>query len=318
MHHYDVFMDLKVGISVVVPVYRSEQTLTELVERISNAIAPSQHEILLIDDASGDGTWNKICTLASADLKVRGIRLSRNSGQHSALLAGVRLAKYSTVVTLDDDLQNPPEEIPHLVQALNSDVDVVYGVSDQVKQSLFRRLMSRFARMLFSSLLDFKIAVSMSAFRAFRTNLRDGFDSSLGPNISIDALLTWSTARFATVNVKHAKRRSGNSHYTLRKLLRFMIDMATGYSTTPLRLATSIGFATIGFGLLLLFYVAGRPLISGSKVPGFPLLASSIIIFSGVQIFLLGVLGEYIGRMHFRVMNKPTYLIAETTKQDRE
>jgi len=311
-------MALQAGISVVVPVYRSENTLAELVERITKIVGSSQYEILLIDDASGDKSWAKICALASNNKNIEGVRLRRNSGQHGALLAGVRLAKYSTIVTLDDDLQNPPEDIPQLLNALTVDFDVVYGVSVEVKQKFFRRLTSKTARMLFSSLLNFESAISMSAFRAFRTDLRDGFDSALGPNISLDALLTWSTSRFTSVEVRHEKRVSGSSHYTLRKLLRFMIDMTTGYSATPLRLATSLGFTTIGFGILLLVYVIARPLLTGNRVPGFPLLASSIIIFSGVQIFLLGVLGEYIGRMHFRVMNKPTYLIAETTKQDRE
>lgn len=164
-------------------------------------------------------------------------------------------------------------------------------------------------------MLGFGSAISMSSFRVFRTELRSGFDSSLGPNISLDALLTWSTSRFAVAQVAHDERAEGTSHYTFRKLVRFMMDMATGYSTLPLRMATAIGFTTIVFGLLLFVFVAGRPLIYGDAVPGFPMLASSITIFSGVQILLLGVLGEYIGRMHFRVMNKPTYMIAETTTQ---
>ena len=216
-------------------------------------------------------------------------------------------------MTIDDDLQNPPEEIEKLISELKPSVDVVYGVSAEIKQNFYRRLGSKFVRKFFSSALGFNSAVTMSSFRAFRTELRDGFNTQLGPNISLDALLTWSTTRFAVAKVRHDERKIGRSHYTFKKLVRFMIDMTTGYSALPLRLATAIGFTTIGLGFLLLLYVVGRPLLSGGSVPGFPLLASSIIIFSGVQIFLLGVLGEYIGRMHFRVMNKPTYMIAEST-----
>ena len=310
---YDVFMLLSKGLSVVVPVYRSEQTLKELVSRISSALQKYDFEIILVDDASGDGSWKEISSLAKENLNVFGIRLGRNSGQHGALLAGVRTAKFETTVTLDDDLQNPPEEIERLILGLKQGVDVVYGVSSEIKQNFYRRLGSNLVRKFFSSALDFNSAVTMSSFRAFRTNLREGFSTQLGPNISLDALLTWSTTRFAVAEVRHDMRKIGKSHYTFRKLVRFMIDMTTGYSALPLRLATSIGFVTIGFGLILLAYVVGRPILSGESVPGFPLLASSIIIFSGVQIFLLGILGEYIGRMHFRVMNKPTYMIAEST-----
>ena len=310
---YDETMNLSNGISVVIPVYRSEQTLNELVSRVSNALQNHEFEIILVDDASGDRSWAAISTLSRENSTVKGIRLGRNSGQHGALLAGVRLAKFETTVTLDDDLQNPPEEIEKLISELKPSVDVVYGVSEEIKQNFYRRLGSTLVRKFFSSALGFNSAVTMSSFRAFRTELRDGFNTQLGPNISLDALLTWSTTRFIVAKVRHDERKIGSSHYTLRKLARFMIDMTTGYSALPLRLATAIGFTTIGLGFMLLLYVVGRPLLSGESVPGFPLLASSIIIFSGVQIFLLGVLGEYIGRMHFRVMNKPTYMIAEST-----
>ena len=306
-------MVLPDGLSIVVPVFRSEKTLNELVNRITNSISDKSVEIILIDDASGDGTWTTICSIARQNSMVTGIRLGRNSGQHGALLAGVRAAKFQTVVTLDDDLQNPPEEINKLIDALVPGVDVVYGVSTEVKQNFYRRAGSKLVRKFFASALGFNSAVSMSSFRTFRTVLREGFNTALGPNVSLDALLTWSTTRFTVVEVKHDERKVGDSHYTFRKLVRFMIDMATGYSALPLRLASALGFLTISFGAVLLVYVIGRPIITGERVQGFPMLASTIVIFSGVQIFLLGILGEYIGRMHFRVMNKPTYMVAETT-----
>ena len=306
-------MVLSDGLSIVVPVFRSEKTLNELVNRITNSISDKPVEIILVDDASGDGTWTTICSIARQNSMVTGIRLGRNSGQHGALLAGVRAAKFQTVVTLDDDLQNPPEEINKLIDALVPGVDVVYGVSTEVKQNLYRRAGSKLVRKFFASTLGFNSAVSMSSFRTFRTALREGFNTALGPNVSLDALLTWSTTRFTVVEVKHDERKVGDSHYTFRKLVRYMIDVATGYSALPLRLASALGFLTISFGAVLLVYVIGRPIITGERVQGFPMLASTIIIFSGVQIFLLGILGEYIGRMHFRVMNKPTYMVAETT-----
>lgn len=296
---------------MVVPVFRSEQTLRELVRRVSSSIANQNFELILVDDESGDGTWQEISRICKLNSKVRGLRLGRNSGQQAALLAGVRSAQFSIVVTMDDDLQNPPEEIPKLLTALTESIDVVCGISTEVQQSFYRRLGSKFSRGLISSLLGFSDLTSMSSFRAFRTNLRDGFDSQLGPNISLDALLTWSTSRFGTAEVNHNVRAEGVSNYSHRKLIRFMIDIATSYSTLPLQFASYIGFLTVIFGLVLMSYVITGPLIFGVVVPGFALLASSITLFAGVQIMTLGILGEYVGKIHFRVMNKPTYLVTE-------
>ncbi len=304
-------MNIEAGISVVVPVYRSELTLHELVNRVSTSITDQNFEIILVDDASGDGTWQKISQICELYSNVRGIRLGRNSGQQAALLAGVRLAKFSVVVTMDDDLQNPPEEIPKLVKALTENIDVVCGISTKVQQSFYRRLGSKFSRGIISSLLGFRELASMSSFRAFRTTMRNGFDSQLGPNISLDALLTWSTSRFGTTEVRHDMRLKGDSNYSPRKLIRFMIDIATGYSILPLRLASYIGLITVIFGLSLMSFILAGPFVFGIEVPGFALLGSSITLFAGVQIMALGTIGEYLGKIHFRVMNKPTYVVTE-------
>jgi len=234
-------------------------------------------------------------------------------GPACGLLAGVRQAKNPVIVTLDDDLQNPPEEVPHLLEALSDDVDVVYGLPKQAKQSAWRRFSSVSSKWLMRYALGFLRATEISAFRAFRTKLRDSFDRDLGPGVSLDAVLNWATTRFGSVEVRHDSRAEGQSNYNFRKLFRFMLDTATGYSTVPLRFATSLGLSTVALSLGVLIWVLGRPLITGESVPGFPFLAATIAIFSGVQLIVLGVLGQYIGRMHFRVMNKPTYTIADRT-----
>jgi len=290
-----------------------------LVERIrASSWFTSDSEIVLVDDGNLDSTWRVIRELARHNRQVHGIRLGRNSGQHAALLAGVRQAKKSIIVTLDDDLQNPPEEVPHVLAALTDDVDVVYGLPKQAKQSAWRNISSVTSKWLMRYALGFLRATEISPFRAFRTNLRDSFDRDLGPGVSLDAVLNWATTRFESVEVQHNRRADGQSNYNFRKLLRFMLDTATGYSTVPLRLATSLGLATVTLSLGVLVWVLGRPLITGESVPGFPFLAATIAIFSGVQLIILGVLGQYIGRMHFRVMNKPTYTIADRTDQVSE
>ena len=301
------------GVSIVVPTYKSPTTLTELVER-TESLGLSAFEIIIVDDGNNDATWEQIGLLSQSKKFVVGLRLGRNFGQHSALLAGVRKAKYSQIVTIDDDLQNPPEEIPNLLAKLVNGVDVVYGVSTQVRQNVWRRFTSRTAKAIFARVLGFESAISISSFRAFQTQLREGFAGELGPHVSLDALLTWSTSRFSTLEVEHHARRVGKSNYSFTKLVRFMLDTATSYSTRPLRLATTIGFITTLFGLLLLVWVVGNAIFVGDSVPGFPFLAASIAVFSGVQLVVLGILGEYLGKIHFRAMNKPTFSVSETTE----
>jgi undecaprenyl-phosphate 4-deoxy-4-formamido-L-arabinose transferase len=301
------------GVSIVVPTYKSPTTLTELVER-TELLGLSAFEIIIVDDGNNDATWEQIGLLSQTRKSVVGLRLGRNFGQHSALLAGVRKAKYSQIVTIDDDLQNPPEEIPKLLAKLVNGVDVVYGVSTQVRQNVWRRFTSRTTKAIFVRVLGFESAISISSFRAFRTQLREGFAGELGPHVSLDALLTWSTSRFSTLEVEHHARRVGKSNYSFTKLVRFMLDTATSYSTRPLRLATTLGFITTLFGLLLLVWVVGNAIFVGDSVPGFPFLAASIAVFSGVQLVVLGILGEYLGKIHFRAMNKPTFSVSETTE----
>jgi hypothetical protein len=152
------------------------------------------------------------------------------------------------------------------------------------------------------------VAKNVSAFRIFRTQLREAFAGYQTPFVSIDVLLTWATTRFGSVMVPFEPRRSGSSNYTFTKLVRHALDMMTGFSTAPLQLASLIGFSCTLFGIGVFFYVFGRYCLEGS-VPGFPFLASIIAIFSGAQLFALGVIGEYLARMHFRTMNRPVYII---------
>lgn len=303
------------GISVIVPVYRSTDSLRILVERVTSVLQPfGNFEVILVDDGSPKDTWNVVEELALNSSKVTGLRLGRNYGQHSALVAGVRAAKFPITVTIDDDLQNPPEEIPRLVEYLhNNNLEVVYGVPRVAKQSLSRRMAGRGIRRVLSAGLGAGAATEMSSFRAFHTASREAFNSDLGDNVSLDALLTWGNSRFGSALVQHDSREHGRSNYSFRKLLRFSIDTITGYSTVPLQVASVLGLLTSFFGFGVLIYVVAVPILSGQSVQGFPFLASTIAIFAGVQLLTLGILGEYLARMHFRVMRKPTYFVAEIT-----
>jgi undecaprenyl-phosphate 4-deoxy-4-formamido-L-arabinose transferase len=166
--------------------------------------------------------------------------------------------------------------------------------------------------MLVGKIMGIGEATNFSSFRAFRTKLRDGFDSRLGPGVSVDALLTWGTDSFTSIAVHHDERVVGKTNYSLKKLFRFAIDTITGYSTLPLRLATILGLTTAAGGLGLLVVFVMVPFAQGISVQGFPFLASTIILFSGIQLISLGVIGEYLARMHFRVMKKPEYFVMES------
>lgn len=304
-------------VSVVVPVYNSEGSLPLLAERLSQALGPGRQlgELILVNDASRDRSWQVVQELAAAHPWIRGVNLMRNYGQHNALLCGIRLAEYPIIVTMDDDLQTPPEEIPRMLEKLAEGHDVVYGTPVKETHGLFRDLASLTTKLALQTTMGAATARHVSAFRAFRTHLRDAFAEHSGPNVSIDVLLTWGTRNFDYIRVKNEPRTIGISNYTIRKLIVHAINMMTGFSTLPLQLASIIGFVFTLFGMLMLVYVIAQYWIHGGSVPGFPFLASTIAIFSGAQLFALGIIGEYLARMHFRMMNRPTYTVLSTTEE---
>jgi undecaprenyl-phosphate 4-deoxy-4-formamido-L-arabinose transferase len=285
------------SLSVVVPVFNSEQTLRDLVSRLKSVLRgqAAEFELILVNDASRDGSWAVISALVKEEPWVVGINFMRNYGQHNALLAGVRAARYDIVVTLDDDLQNPPEEIPRLLEELNKGFDVVYGSPATEEHGLWRNLASQITKIALQGAMGVKSARKVSAF------------------VSIDVLLTWGTTRFSSVEVRHESRQVGRSNYTFGKLVVHALNMTTGFSVLPLQFAGLLGFAFTLFGVAIFCFVLARNLIYGSVVPGFAFLACIVSIFSGVQLFALGIIGEYLARMHFRSMDRPTFVIREQT-----
>jgi glycosyltransferase involved in cell wall biosynthesis len=300
-------------VSVVIPVFNAEQNLPELHRQLMPAMASltERFEVILVEDCSRDRSWEVVRRLALQDDRVRGIRLSRNYGQHNALLCGIRAARYEVVLTMDDDLQHPVSEIPLLLGALAHGHEVVYGTSDEAQHDVWRNLASRLTKLALQSAMGAKSAAQVSAFRAFPTRLRAAFADYRSPNVSIDVLLTWATTRFTAVKVKHAPRLAGQSNYTIRKLITHAFNLMTGFSTMPLKLASVIGFFFTLFGFGVLAWVLGRYLLGGASVPGFAFLASIVAIFSGAQMFTLGIIGEYLARMYGRAMERPAYVVGE-------
>jgi glycosyltransferase involved in cell wall biosynthesis len=301
------------SLSIVVPVYNGAQTVSALTEALL-ALLPSLaavHEIILVNDGSRDNSWEVLTRLAQAYPSVRCINLMRNYGQHNALLCGIRAARHAVTLTMDDDLQHPPSEIPKLLAALAAGADVVYGAPRRERHGVWRDLASQLTKLALRGAMGVETARQVGAFRAFRTQVREAFANYQSSFVSIDVLLTWGTTRFAAVPVRHDARQAGISNYTFGKLLAHAINMTTGFTVLPLQFASLIGFAFTLFGMAILVYVVGRYLLEGGSVAGFPFLASTIAMFSGAQLFALGIIGEYLARMHYRMMDKPAYVIRE-------
>lgn len=300
-------------VSVVIPVYNSQATLRELIDRLVSVLpgVVNRYEMVLVNDGSRDGSWATIKELAMAHPEIRGISFTRNYGQQSALLAGIRSARYEIVITMDDDLQHPPEEIPQLLAELSQGHDVVYGTYMDGQHGFWRDLAANLTRVALSTAMGVQNAHNVTAFRAFRTQLRDGFAGYQSPFVAIDVLLTWATTRFSSTLIRHDRRKIGRSNYTFGQLVKVALNLMTSFSTLPLQLASLIGFALTLFGVLVFIWVVARYLVLGYSMPGFPFLASIIAIFSGAQMFALGIIGEYLARMHFRMMARPPYTVRE-------
>jgi len=302
-------------VSVVVPVFNSEPILPKLIARLRPVLdaASERWEVILVNDASRDGSWNVIRSLVAEDSRVHGIDLMRTYGQHNALLCGIRAAEGEIVVTMDDDLQHPPEEIPTLLTRLDLGYDVVYGAPQKEQHGLLRDAASLITKLALQQIMGATTARDVSAFRVFRTPVREAFAQYRGPQVALDVLLTWGTTRFSAVRVRHDPRKEGKSNYTLAKLITVALNLLTGFSTLPLRLASVIGFLFTLFGIAVLIFVLVQYFRSHGSIPGFPFLASLTAIFSGAQLFALGIVGEYLARIHLRTMDRPSYSIRSRT-----
>ena len=300
------------SLSVVIPVYNSQDSLAPLLVRLGEVLPEiaSAYEVVLINDGSQDKSWSVICDQVEKHPWVRGVNLMRNYGQHNAILCGIRAAQHEIIITMDDDLQHPPEEIHKLLDKLDEGYDVVYGSPTALPHSLWRNLFSRFTKRALAYAMGIRTIRYIGPFRGFRTDLRNAFSNYQNPSVIIDVLLSWGTSNFATVPVNEDTRQVGKSNYNFFKLFRVAMEILTGFSTIPLRLASLLGFIFTVFGMAVFIYVLVIFLTAGS-VPGFPFLASIIALFSGAQLFALGIFGEYLARIFDRSMDRPPYVISD-------
>jgi len=305
-------------ISVVIPTYNSALSLCELHRRLIDTlswIAADQYQIIFVDDKSSDKTWHTIEKLAANNQNTKGIKLRENCGQHNALLCGIRESNGSIIITMDDDLQYPPEEIPLLMESINGGSDLVYGAPVTEQRSKRRRLSGKIAKSAIAAIsFDQQRSKDISSFRAFRAELRDAFSMYKGAETNLDALLSWGTKGYTVVNINHRQRVHGKSGYSPYKLFKHFINQTASFSTRPLRAATIIGLSLSGLGLALLAFLIATWIFQGSVVPGFLFLASAICIFNGAQLLSLGIMGEYVSRIYTRTLGMPSYIISTRTQ----
>ncbi|MHB0959357.1 MAG: glycosyltransferase family 2 protein [Pirellulaceae bacterium] len=296
-------------VSVVVPVYNSADMLAELVRRTLVVLegAFASYEIVLIDDGSVDRSWEVLCELQakhSDHLVV--IQLMRNFGQHNALMCGLRRVGGRLVVTMDDDLQTPPEEIPKLVERIETGgFDLVYGQYESKQHELWRNLGSGLVNLFYRFV--FRSQVKVTSFRTIRRELSDKILSYDLNFTYLDGLLAWNSQRIAGARVEHHPRTSGRSGYSLAKLVILAMNLFTNFSLFPLQMVSMLGFVFALFGFTLGTYYIFRAIFQTIVVPGYASLIVSIFILGGAQLLALGVLGEYLGRLHLNVNRKPQY-----------
>ncbi len=300
-------------ISIVVPVYGSAPILPCLIEAIAESLAGDRYEVILVHDCGPDDAWSVIQTLSEQDARVRGVNLRRNVGQHSAIMAGLTVAQGKIIVTMDDDLQHDPGDIPLLCRKIEDGFDVCYAQFRNRQHALWKRVGSKLNDRLACILLDKPRDLYLSPFRAMRDVVRDEVVKYVGPSVYLDGLILSVTGNIGTLDVDHHSRFEGRGGYSLVRSISLLLRMSTITSVAPLRLATlaGFGFATLGAAMAVALIVER---FTASIMPaGWLSLIVTSLILGGVQLIGLGIVGEYVGRIFLEVRKKPQFVVAETS-----
>jgi len=300
--------------SIVVPVYKSERSLRELYERIDKTFEniDGDYELILVEDGGRDRSWQVMKSLRKEDNKVKIIRLTRNFGQHNALMCGFSFVSGEFVITMDDDLQNPPEEIPNLVRAIKgSDLDVVYGIPEGRKHSRVRNAGSFAYFRLVSLIFKRDPTFHMSNFRIIRRAVIDHILHSRTPNPVVGLLILNITRRIGNITVEQRARLHGNTTYTAGKLIRHFFHGILYHSTLPLKCVFVFGMLSICLAFALGGYYLTLFFMGRITVPGWITLVLLVLFFSGIIMFSLGIVGEYLLRITQEVYHVPQYLIRD-------
>jgi|688.fasta_scaffold02832_3 glycosyltransferase involved in cell wall biosynthesis len=307
------------GVSVVIPCFGSAATLAGVVidtrDTFIELEIPRYEILLVIDDASKE-TLRVAKTIQEESPEVKVIELTRNYGQHAAIFAGLEESQYEYIVTMDDDGQHLGSSIPQILEPLRGNIDVVYGIPLADEHNWLRNSSSKFAKYITFKFLKIENARDISSLRAFKRIAIEGIDFRSLNSAVVDVVLNWNTSHFTSVHVNMSKRENGKSNYSYYKLIKFAIQMITGYSMRPLRIATFLGLLTFVISISLGLTLLVQGLKGEITVPGYTSLSIFILFLGSMQLLTLGIIGEYLGRIHESSMGKPLYSIRREIDQN--
>ncbi|QQS14073.1 MAG: glycosyltransferase family 2 protein [Rhodospirillales bacterium] len=308
------------ALSVVVPVYNGSASVGELVEALRALVVAGGHEIVLVNDGSPDGSLEVCRALVDRPgAPVVVVDLSRNFGEHNAVMAGLAHARGDYAITMDDDLQNPPEEVVRLFEhARDGGFDAVYTYYETKEHAAWRNLGSRFTNWCADRLIDKPRGLYLSSFRCLSAFLCERLAVYDGPYPYVDGLVFQMTQKVGRLQVRHLPRAEGRSNYTLRRLLRLWLSMFLNFSVMPLRVASIGGIALSGVGMLGFVVVLLEAVFRRDLPSGWASLMSALALLAGVQLLILGMMGEYLGRMFLAVNRKPQYLVRDVYARGHE
>lgn len=307
-------MDSIKKISFVIPCYRSEQTLPLVVAEIREKMTTMQqyqYDIFLVNDCSPDGTLEVIRRLCREDDKIKGIDFARNFGQHSALMAGLRYSDGDYVVCLDDDGQTPADEVDKLIGSLEEGYDAVYARYDHKQHSAFRNFGSALNERMTRMMLGKPAQLYVSSYFAVKRFVVEDMIRYENSYPYVIGLVLRATGKIANVNVRHREREIGTSGYNLKRLVGLWFNGFTAFSVKPLRIATAMGAVSAAIGFLYGFYTIVKRLVLPDVPMGFSSIMSAIVFFGGMIMLMLGLIGEYVGRIYISLNNSPQYVIRE-------
>ncbi|MDF2437238.1 MAG: glycosyl transferase family 2 [Bacteroidota bacterium] len=304
-------------ISIVIPVYNSENILFPLTDAISEALKHKvNYEVILVNDGSKDNSWQKIKELTQNHKNITGVKLMKNSGQDNALLAGLRLSKGNYTVIMDDDFQHQPSDIITLYNECMKGYDVCYAHFSEKKQSLLKNTGSDINGRMAQVLIKKPKEIYLSPFKIINKPTINEIMKFAGPYPYIDGIILSITSNITQIDIQHMSRHNGKSNYTMSRSFSVFMKHFTGFSLLPLRIATIAGCIATFIGVCLLIKYLYDYFVTKNFVEGWTTVVVLIILFSGLILITLGIVGEYIGRMYLAVNNKPQYSISEIVKQD--
>lgn len=306
------------ALSIVVPVYNGATSVPTLVEALSKLDVPGGHEIVLVNDCSPDNSLDvcrELCRQNAVALTV--VNLARNFGEHNAVMAGLSHARGEYIINMDDDLQNPPEEVVRLWRyAKDNAYDVVYTYYADKQHAAWRNLGSRFTNWCADQLLDKPKGLYLSSFRCMSAFVARNILEHTGPFPYVDGLIMQVTQKIGRLQVQHLARAGGRSNYTVRRLVRLFMSMFLNFSVMPLRIGTLTGFVMAGLGLLV-FLVILIEALSGRTPQGYASVMAAILLLAGVQLIMLGLVGEYLGRLFLTVNRKPQFIVRDVQRNEK-